>query len=81
MGTVPGPAREGESLLPPDWRALAPLIDAVLDAPPERRAELIVELAVGHRARERALTHLVAECERGSPLLDRGAAERSPHNA
>jgi hypothetical protein len=29
-----------ESLLPDDWQALAPLVDAVLDAPPERRADV-----------------------------------------
>ena len=28
---------DGEELLPRDWGELAPLLDAVLDAPPDRR--------------------------------------------
>ena len=68
------PRLEVEPLLPPDWLELAPLLDAVLDAAPEQRAALIVELSAGDPGRERALTHLVFECERDTPLLDRVAA-------
>ena len=63
-------------LLPPEWDTLSPLLDAVLDAPPERRAALIVELTAGDAARAEALRQLVAECNRGLPLLDRSAGER-----
>jgi hypothetical protein len=63
-------------LLPANWLELAPLIDAVLDTAPEHRAARILELCAGNSGRQRALTHLVAECERAAPLLDRGAAER-----
>ena len=71
-----GPPHPDKPILPADWRELDPLIDRVLDAAPERRAALIVELSGGDPDRERALAHLVAECERGLPLLDRPAAER-----
>jgi len=72
----PSPSPKGQSLLPSGWLELAPLLDAVLDAPPERRASLIRELSAGDPARQHALAHLLAECERDVPLLDRGAAER-----
>jgi TolB-like protein/tetratricopeptide (TPR) repeat protein len=72
----PRPASKGQSLLPLDWVELAPLLDAVLDAAPEQRASLILELTAGDRARQHALAQLLAECERDVPLLDRGAAER-----
>ncbi len=67
---------EEAALLPPNWAELAPLLDAVLDAAPEHREALILELSAGDPARQRALTHLVFECERDTPLLQRGAAER-----
>ena len=63
-------------MLPPDWQTLGPLLDAVLDAPAERRSTLILELCAGDSVREGALRQLLAECERETPLLDRGAAER-----
>ena len=75
-GPFPDPPREGEPLLPPDWQELGPLIDAVLDAAPAQRAALIIELSAGDPARQHALAHLIAECERDMPLLNRGAAER-----
>ena len=65
-----------DSLLPRDWAALGPLVDQVLDAAPEARAALIEELAAGDPARQRALEHMVAECERDLPLLNLVAAER-----
>ena len=65
-----------DDFVPPDWSALAPLLDQVLDAAPERRGALIAELAGGDPARAALLAQLVAECERDAPLLDRSAAER-----
>ncbi len=55
---------------------MEPLVDAVLDAPPEQRAALLDELSGGDAARRLELERLVAECERAFPLLDRSAAER-----
>ena len=63
-------------LLPADWDALAPMIDRLLDATPDERPRLILELSAGDSARARALTHLVAECEREMPLLGRPAREQ-----
>jgi TolB-like protein len=48
----------------------------VLDAAPGHRAALILKLSADDPARQRALTHLVTECARDTPLLDRVAAER-----
>ena len=67
---------EPPPILPTDWQNLSPLIDAVLDSPPDRRDTLIQELAGGDAARADALRALVSECERGLPLLDRSAGER-----
>ena len=55
---------------------MEPLVDAILDTPPERRAALLDELSGRDAARRVELERLVAECERGFPLLDRSAAER-----
>jgi serine/threonine-protein kinase len=63
-------------LLPPEWDTLSPLLDTVLDAPPDRREALIMELTAGDATRANALRKLVSECERGLPLLDRSAGER-----
>jgi len=70
------PSDPARPILPDGWDALAPLIDRVLDAAPERRAALIAELSAGDTARARTLTALVAECSAGMPLLDRPAAEQ-----
>ncbi|HET7459580.1 MAG TPA: protein kinase, partial [Gemmatimonadaceae bacterium] len=59
-----------------EWRRLEPLVDAVLDAPPEKRAALLAELSGGDAALLAELERLVAECERDYPLLDAPAAER-----
>ncbi len=75
-GPSPDLPREGAPPLPPNWQELAPLIDVVLDAAPADRAALIIQLSAGNAAQQKALEHLVAECERDTPLLDRGAAER-----
>jgi eukaryotic-like serine/threonine-protein kinase len=55
---------------------MEPLVDAILDAPKERRGALLDELSGGDAPRRVALERLVAECEREFPLLDRSAAER-----
>src|SRR5439155_11445637 len=73
----PGPdALVSHSLTPHDWQQLSPLLDAILDAPPERRAALLAELSGGDPVRRSELDNLVAECERAHPLLDRPATER-----
>jgi Tol biopolymer transport system component len=59
-----------------DWSELASLVDALLDAPPERRAARIAELSAGNPDRQRELERLLAECEREPPLLSRPAADR-----
>jgi serine/threonine-protein kinase len=63
-------------LTPANWTQLEPLVDAILDAPPEDRAALLDALSDGDGARRLELDRLVAECERAFPLLDRSAAER-----
>jgi len=63
-------------MLPDDWQALAPLVDAVLDAPLERRGEVLAEVSGGDANRRAALERLVADCESAAPMLDRPAAER-----
>jgi tetratricopeptide (TPR) repeat protein len=63
------------SITPQDWQLLAPMIDALLDAPAGRRAPLLDELSAGDPARRAELERLLAECERPDPLLDRPAAE------
>ena len=61
---------------PDEWRRLEPLLDAVLDAAPDRRAALVAELSSGDAAMRAELERLVAECERAYAPLDRPAAER-----
>ena len=70
---------DSDSLLPPDWEHLAPLLDAVLDTPADRRNAVIVELTGGDSLRRAQLEDLVNECERELPLLERPAAEAFPH--
>src|SRR6185503_14290247 len=79
--TVCGSDEEGGvgplSPLPPDnWKDLEPLVDAVLDAPPERRAAVLTEVSAGDPGRRAELERLVAECEQAHSVLDRPAAER-----
>jgi hypothetical protein len=63
--------------LPPnDWKQVQGLVDAILDAAPDRRPDLIGELAGDDVAKRAELERLVAECERAIPLLERPAAER-----
>jgi Tol biopolymer transport system component len=61
---------------PENWSELASLIDALLDAPPERRDALIAELSAGDKVRRSELERLLAECELESPFFSRPAAER-----
>lgn len=67
---------ESEPWLPDNWRELAPLVDAVLDAPPERRAAVLAEVSGGDPVRRAELERLVAERERVHSVFDRPAAER-----
>ena len=59
-----------------DWGRLEPLIDAVLDAPPDRRDALARELSGGDNAVYARLQSLAADCAKDHRLLDRPAAER-----
>src|SRR5689334_18569592 len=59
-----------------DWTRLSSLVDALLDAPPERRVALIEELSGGDVARRAELERIVRELDRESPLLARPAAEQ-----
>ncbi len=59
-----------------DWSELSSLVDALLDAAPERRDALILKLSVGDARRRSALERLLADCEREPQLLSRPAAER-----
>jgi serine/threonine protein kinase/Tol biopolymer transport system component len=59
-----------------DWTDLASLVDALLDAAPERRIALIAELSAGDSGRRSALERLLRECELEPALFSRPAAER-----
>ena len=67
--------RGPDSLLPPGWDELGPMVDAVLDAPLDERDALLDELSGGDPGRRAELKKLVLECERDLPLFDRPAAE------
>ncbi len=71
----PDQQRDPDSLLPPNWAELVPLIDIVLDEPIERRGVLLDQLSDGNIARREELKRLVEDCERESPLLNRPAIE------
>jgi len=59
-----------------DWGRLEPLIDTVLDAPPDRRDAVARELSGGDDAVYARLQDLAADCAKNHRLLDRPAAER-----
>jgi serine/threonine-protein kinase len=59
-----------------DWGRIEPLIDAVLDAPPDRRDVVARELSGGDDAVYARLQGLAADCAKDHRLLDRPAAER-----
>jgi serine/threonine-protein kinase len=61
---------------PDDWRRLAPLLDVVLDTPPEQRAAALADLCGEDLAQRDELRRLAAECARADPFLERPAAER-----
>ena len=46
---APAGDEEPQPLLPDNWRELAPLVDAVLAAPRDRRAAVLAELSIGVR--------------------------------
>src|SRR5882724_7297854 len=50
----------------------------MLDAAPEQRAALLMELSRGDAALHAHLARVVEECERPYPLLDQPAVERFP---
>ncbi len=58
-----------------EWRRLEPLIDAMLDAPPESRAAVAAQVSGGDANCRQELIRLAAKCESACPLLDRSAAE------
>ena len=62
-------------VLPHNWEELAPLVDTVLDAPEEHRAQVLDEVTGGDPYSVAALAWLVAESS-GCPLFNRPAAER-----
>jgi Serine/threonine protein kinase len=59
-----------------DWGRIEPLIDAVLDAPPDRRDVVARELSGGDDAVYARLQGLAADCAKNHRLLARPAAER-----
>jgi serine/threonine-protein kinase len=61
---------------PNDWRVFGPLLDVVLETPPERRAAVMTEACRGDAAMVAQLRQLVQECEQADAVLDRGAIER-----
>jgi hypothetical protein len=61
--------------VPTRWAELAPLVDAVLDTPPERRSSILMELSIRDPELGAEVERLVAECERSMPMLDGRAAD------
>ena len=59
-----------------DWARIEPLIDALLDAPLDRRDAIARELSDGDDAVYARLQALVADCAKDHRLLNRPAAER-----
>jgi len=59
-----------------EWRKLEPLVDAILDASPERREAVLASLSGGNAALRAALERVVAECEQPYPPIEGLAADR-----
>src|SRR5690348_2922511 len=59
-----------------EWRQLEPLVDAILDAPPDRRYALLTTLSGGNAALQSALEKVLAECDQPYPPLEGLAADR-----
>lgn len=53
-----------------EWQRLEPLVDALLDSPPDRRTALLTELSGDDSALRAELERLVAECELEYPALE-----------
>jgi tRNA A-37 threonylcarbamoyl transferase component Bud32 len=62
--------------LPNDLAQLSSLVDALLDAPLEKRAALLTELCGNDKHRRAELEALIAELDEGTPLTSRPGAER-----
>lgn len=60
---------------PENWSELTSLIDVLLDAPPERRSDLIAELSAGDPARRSEIEQLLKECEQEPALLSHSAPD------
>ena len=71
----PGASSDFGSLLAERWRQLSPLVDAVLDAPPEQRSLVLMEVSAGDPGLRAEVERLVDECERGVSMLDRPVIE------
>ncbi len=71
---TPPEARDG--MLPDDWAALSPLVDAVLDLPNADREARILALTNGDAERAQTLRALIADCERDMPELCQPAPEQ-----
>src|SRR5687768_14447294 len=72
---VPDESRPGPPS-PDEWRRLEPMLDALLDAAPGRRAAMIAKLSAGDAARRAILERMLMECEEAYPLLDRPAGDQ-----
>jgi hypothetical protein len=54
-----------------NWPELASLLDALLEAPPERRSSILEDISAGDADRRSELERLWEECEREPTLLGR----------
>ena len=70
-----GARGEFGSLFPDRWEELSPLVDAVLDAPPEQRSSVLAALSESNPQLRAEVERLVDECERAVPMLDRPVAD------
>ena len=68
-------ASASASILPADWERLEPLLDALLDTPPEQRPALVEELCAGDTALRAQLEALMSDADRGVPFLEQPVAE------
>jgi eukaryotic-like serine/threonine-protein kinase len=62
-------------LSPDEWHRLEALVDAVLEAGPDRRDAVVAELSGGDPVTQAELEHLATECDRASRLMERPATE------
>lgn len=59
-----------------EWQLVAPIVDAVLELPEEKREQAIAELCGGEVSLSHRVRALVRECGLTDPLLDQSALER-----